>query len=147
MVPRKQAGHMTCTRPQAKRQIPLAMRASSTHDPKQTLRSPRPSRATLNFDRRRQGNFFAINRHEKRKHRSARGVGKRDRRDSRSTLAVNKLYQLVNDECLFTDYAFYQISNRYHSDQFALINNGKVANSLLSHNGHAFFHSLIKVSV
>jgi hypothetical protein len=33
MVPRKQAGHMTCTRPQAARQIPLATRASSTHDP------------------------------------------------------------------------------------------------------------------
>src|SRR5262249_31482597 len=32
MVPRKQAGHMTCTRPQAERQILLAMRASSTHD-------------------------------------------------------------------------------------------------------------------
>jgi len=29
----KQAGHMTCTRPQAERQIPLATRASSTHDP------------------------------------------------------------------------------------------------------------------
>jgi hypothetical protein len=36
MVPRKQAGHMTCTRPQAERQILLAMRASSTHDPIQT---------------------------------------------------------------------------------------------------------------
>ena len=35
MVPRKQAGHMTCTRPQAERQILLAMRASPTHDPKQ----------------------------------------------------------------------------------------------------------------
>src|SRR5262249_707149 len=34
MVPRKQAGHMTCTRPQAERQILLATRASSTHDPK-----------------------------------------------------------------------------------------------------------------
>src|ERR1700745_3663107 len=33
MVPRKQAGHMTCTRPQGERQILLAMRASSTHDP------------------------------------------------------------------------------------------------------------------
>src|ERR1700722_16214967 len=32
-VPRKQAGHMTCPRPQAARQILLAMRASSTHDP------------------------------------------------------------------------------------------------------------------
>jgi hypothetical protein len=32
-VPRKQAGHMTCTRPQAERQILLATRASSTHDP------------------------------------------------------------------------------------------------------------------
>ena len=31
MVPRKQAGHMTCTRPQAERQILLAMLASSTH--------------------------------------------------------------------------------------------------------------------
>ena len=30
MVPRKQAGHMTCTRPQAARQILLATRASST---------------------------------------------------------------------------------------------------------------------
>ena len=36
MVPRKQAGHMTCTRPQAERQNLLAMRASSTHDPEQT---------------------------------------------------------------------------------------------------------------
>ena len=36
MVPRKQAGHMTCTRPQAERQILLATRASSTHDPTQT---------------------------------------------------------------------------------------------------------------
>ena len=36
MVPRKQAGHMTCTRPQAERQILLATRASSTHDPKRT---------------------------------------------------------------------------------------------------------------
>jgi len=36
MVPRKQAGHMTCTRPQAERQNLLAMRASSTHDPKLT---------------------------------------------------------------------------------------------------------------
>jgi hypothetical protein len=32
MEPRKQAGHMTCTRPQAARQISLATRASSTHD-------------------------------------------------------------------------------------------------------------------
>jgi hypothetical protein len=37
MVPRKQAGHMTCTRPQAERQILLATRASSTHDPKRTF--------------------------------------------------------------------------------------------------------------
>ena len=37
MVPRKQAGHMTCTRPQAERQIILAMRAPSTHDPKGAL--------------------------------------------------------------------------------------------------------------
>jgi hypothetical protein len=37
MVPRKQAGHMTCTRPQAERQILLATRASSTHDSQQTL--------------------------------------------------------------------------------------------------------------
>jgi hypothetical protein len=37
MVPRKQAGHMTCTRPQAERQNLLAMRASSTHDPEPTL--------------------------------------------------------------------------------------------------------------
>src|SRR3954454_21799843 len=36
MVPRKQAGHMTCTRPQAARQIPLATRASSRHDPERS---------------------------------------------------------------------------------------------------------------
>ncbi len=35
MAPREQAGHMTCTRPQAERQIPLATRASSTHEPEQ----------------------------------------------------------------------------------------------------------------
>ena len=28
-----------------------------------------------------------------------------------SALVVNKLYQLVNDEFLFTDYVFHQISN------------------------------------
>jgi hypothetical protein len=39
MVPRKQAEHMTCTRPQAERQNLLAMRASSTHDPTRTLQS------------------------------------------------------------------------------------------------------------
>src|SRR6516164_5242034 len=39
MVPRKQAGHMTCTRPQAERQILLAMRASSTHDPELSFRT------------------------------------------------------------------------------------------------------------
>ena len=32
-LPHKQAGHMTCTRPHAPRQIPLAIRASSTDDP------------------------------------------------------------------------------------------------------------------
>jgi len=32
-LPHKQAGHMTCTRPHAPRQIPLAIGASSTHDP------------------------------------------------------------------------------------------------------------------
>ena len=37
MVPRKQAGHMTCTRPLAKRPILLAMRAPSTRDPNETL--------------------------------------------------------------------------------------------------------------
>src|SRR5499426_2223993 len=37
VVPRKQAGHMTCTRPSAERQILLAMRASSTHDPMYAL--------------------------------------------------------------------------------------------------------------
>jgi hypothetical protein len=36
-VPRKQAGHMTCTRPRAERQFLLATRASSTHDPKPEL--------------------------------------------------------------------------------------------------------------
>jgi hypothetical protein len=36
MVPRKQAGHMTCTRPQAARQLLLATRASSKHDPELT---------------------------------------------------------------------------------------------------------------
>ena len=41
MVPRKQAGHMTCTRPQAERQILLATRASSTHDPKRTRQNDR----------------------------------------------------------------------------------------------------------
>ena len=38
-VPREQAGHMTCTRPQAAHQIPLATRAPSTHDPGVRARS------------------------------------------------------------------------------------------------------------
>src|ERR1700751_6178589 len=41
MVPRKQAGHMTCTRPQAERQILLATRASSTHDSKRASQEAR----------------------------------------------------------------------------------------------------------
>ena len=45
MWPQKQAGHMTCTRPHATRQNPLAIRAPSTHDPSAklislTLKSP-----------------------------------------------------------------------------------------------------------
>jgi hypothetical protein len=47
MVPRKQAGHMTCTRPQAERQILLATRASSTHDPKETLQQRAVTQAPL----------------------------------------------------------------------------------------------------
>jgi hypothetical protein len=49
MVPRKQAGHMTCTRPQAARQILLAMRASSTHDPQRTSRFAQHLRQLLHF--------------------------------------------------------------------------------------------------
>ena len=37
LMPHQQAGHMTCTRPQAARQIPLATRAPSTHDPSYCL--------------------------------------------------------------------------------------------------------------
>ena len=44
MVPRKQAGHMTCTRPRAERQILLAMRASSTHDLMRILLAANPHR-------------------------------------------------------------------------------------------------------
>jgi hypothetical protein len=47
MVPRKQAGHMTCTRPQAERQILLATRASSTHDPFQTWLAGQGQRADV----------------------------------------------------------------------------------------------------
>ena len=47
MVPRKQAGHMTCTRPQAERQILLATRASSTHDPQTGPRGEASSRGSL----------------------------------------------------------------------------------------------------
>ena len=46
MVPRKQAGHMTCTRPRAERQILLATRASSTHDPTAVIDNlPLPDRS------------------------------------------------------------------------------------------------------
>ena len=38
MAPHKQAGHMTCTRPQAESQNPLAPWASSTHDPERRAR-------------------------------------------------------------------------------------------------------------
>jgi len=68
-------------------------------------------------------------------------------RGDRFELAVNKVYQLVDDELLFADYIFHQISNRYDSNQFSLINNGKVANSLLGHNCHTFFHRLIEAGV
>src|SRR5262245_52845117 len=55
MTPHKQAGHMTCTRPQAERQNPLAPRASSTHDPYTTFPShfaPARSRSQrLSFSR------------------------------------------------------------------------------------------------
>ena len=51
MVPRKQAGHMTCTRPQAERQILLAMRASSTHGPKPAILHAHPVEVRAAFRR------------------------------------------------------------------------------------------------
>src|SRR6516162_3617516 len=57
MKPRKQAGHMTCTRPRAERQIPLAMRAPSTHDPQATLqprwKAPHPASPNVKTARSR----------------------------------------------------------------------------------------------
>jgi hypothetical protein len=50
MVPRKQAGHMTCTRPPAERQILLAMRASSTHDPLRTGPDPAVTFASVSVE-------------------------------------------------------------------------------------------------
>ena len=51
--------------------------------------------------------------------------------------------QLFNGEFLITNNIFDQIANRDDSDQFSLVNDGKMANSLVAHYCHAFLNSLI----
>jgi hypothetical protein len=55
-IPHQQAGHMTCTRPQAARQIFLATRAPSTHDP-----ASKPSAAALRYAAPVSDALYAIN--------------------------------------------------------------------------------------
>jgi hypothetical protein len=69
--------------------------------------------------------------------RSERGIGRW------SSLAVYKMNQLVDGELLLTDDIFDQITDRDNSDQFSLVNDGQMANSLVDHYRHTFFHRLI----
>jgi len=56
-------------------------------------------------------------------------------------LAVQIMRQLVDGELMITNNIFDQIADRDDSDQFSLVNDGKVANSLVGHHRHAFFRS------
>jgi hypothetical protein len=58
-----------------------------------------------------------------------------------ASLAVQIMSQLVDGELVITNNIFDQIADRDDSDQFSLVNDGKVANSLLGHHCHAFFRS------
>jgi hypothetical protein len=56
-------------------------------------------------------------------------------------LAVQIMSQLVDGELVITNDIFDQIADRDDSDQLSLVNDGKMANSLLGHHRHAFFRS------
>ena len=58
-----------------------------------------------------------------------------------ASLAVQIVSQLVDGELMITNNILDQISDRDDSDQLSLVNDGKVANSLLGHHRHAFFRS------
>ena len=53
------------------------------------------------------------------------------------------MLELIDHEVLITDYAFDQIPNRDDSNQLTVIDNGKMAHSLIRHNRHAFCHGLL----
>ena len=56
-------------------------------------------------------------------------------------LAVQIMRQLVDGELMITNNIFDQIADRDDSHQLSLVNDGKVANSLVGHHRHAFFGS------
>jgi hypothetical protein len=56
-------------------------------------------------------------------------------------LAVQIMSQLVDGELMITNNIFDQIADRDDSDQLSLVNDRKVAYSLLGHHRHAFFSS------
>jgi hypothetical protein len=56
-------------------------------------------------------------------------------------LAMQIMSQLVDGELMITNNIFDQIADRDDSDQFSLVNYGKVAHSLVGHHRHAFFRS------
>ena len=56
-------------------------------------------------------------------------------------LAVQIMKQLVDGELMITNNIFDQIADRDDSHQLSLVNDGKVASSLVGHRRHAFFRS------
>ena len=58
-------------------------------------------------------------------------------------LAVQIMRQLVDGELMITNNIFDQIADRDDAHQLSLVNDGKVANSLVGHHRHAFLRSQI----
>jgi hypothetical protein len=58
-------------------------------------------------------------------------------------LAVQTMRQLVDGELMITNNIFDQIADRDDSHQLSLVDDGKVANSLVSHHRRAFLRSQI----
>ena len=60
-----------------------------------------------------------------------------------SAVALNVMFELFDDELLIVNDVLDQIANRYDSDEFLVLEHGKMTHSPSSHDAHAFLNGLI----
>ena len=77
------------------------------------------------------GKFLFVNAHR---------FSRRDNRLWKWYLTSDKVLKLINHKFLISDNIFHQITNRDQSNQFFLLNDWEMADLLVGHNRHTFFH-------